>query len=68
MRKRFRIVQSKLGFCAELNTRWMINGDTFEHMEDNWIAIGGTRETIEEARHDIQDWKDSIDINVVYEE
>lgn len=68
MRKRFRIVQSKLGFCAELNTRWKIGEETFRDMEDSWMAIGGNHETLEDAKQDIQYWKDSLDISVVYEE
>ena len=69
MRKRFRVVQSKLGYSAELNTRWMIGEKTFKDMEDNWIGISVKHhETIEEAKADIQYWKDNIDTKVVYEE
>lgn len=68
MRKRFRITQSKLGYAAELNTRWMIRGETFKDWEDNWMAIGEHHHSIEEAKSDIEYWKDSIDTKVVYEE
>lgn len=69
MRKRFRIVQSKLGYSAELNTRWMVGEVTFKDMEDSWIGISAKHhETLEDAKADIQYWKDSIDVTIVYEE
>lgn len=69
MRKRFRVVQTKFGYRAEYNTRWMIDGEGIrENWPDNWLPIGVDRETLEEAKVDIQDWKNSIDTVVIYEE
>lgn len=69
MRKRFRIVQTKFGYRAENNTRWMIDQESIrDSWPDHWLPIGGDRETLEEAKADIQDWKDSIDTKVVHEE
>ena len=70
MRKHFRVVKSGLGYVAEMNTRWAIGdrvvaGTTWE---DNWMPMGCTHQTIEDAKKDIENYKINTQIEVVYEE
>jgi hypothetical protein len=70
MRKHFRIVKNGFGYVAEMNTRWAI-GDRFldnPRWEDNWMPMGLTHQTIDEAQKDIEDYKISTQFEVVYEE
>lgn len=70
MRKHFRIVRSGLGYTAEMNTRWAL-GDRFTddpRWEDNWMAMGGIHQTIDEAQKDIESYKINTQYDVVYEE
>lgn len=70
MRKHFRIVKSGLGYTAEMNTRWAL-GDRYlnnPNWEDNWMPMGGTHQTIDEAKKDIEDYKINTQFEVVYEE
>lgn len=70
MRKHFRIIKSGSGYTAEMNTRWAL-GDRYlnnPNWEDNWMPMGLTHETINEAQKDIEDYKNNTKFEVVYEE
>lgn len=69
MRKKYRIVKSSLGYSAELNHMHMIEGQSIEDdWPDSWMAIGGHHQYIDDAKKDIEYWKDSTQFDVVYEE
>ena len=68
MRKKFRIVKNNQGFTAEYNTRWMLKGEVYSNWEDSWMPVNVPRETLGESRHDLEAFKESINVSVVYEE